>query len=99
MPKKLAPVHPGEILRTEFLEPLNLSQHKLSLELHVPATRINDIVKGERSISAETAIRLGLYFGTSPQFWMNLQSQYDLAVAEDAALKNIKREIRPLAHA
>ena len=91
----LPPIHPGEILRLDFLEPLNLSQNQLALDLHVPATRINEIIKGKRGITAETAIRLGRYFGTSAQFWINLQAHYDLGVAEDANSAKIEREVRP----
>ncbi len=92
---KLPTIHPGEILRADFLEPLNLSQNQLALALHVPATRINEIINGKRSISAETALRLGRYFGTTPQFWLNLQARYDLDVAEDALADAITRDVRP----
>ena len=92
---KLPPFHPGEILNTEFLEPLNLSQHQLALALHIPATRVNALVNGKRAITAETALRLGRYFGTSPQFWMNLQSSYDLEVADDAKAAEIERQVCP----
>lgn len=97
----MPPIHPGDILRTEFLEPLKLSQNQLALELRVPVTRVNQIVKGERSITAETALRLARYFGTSADLWLGLQLQYDLDVAADAAAKKIEREVRPreLAHA
>lgn len=74
-------IHPGEILWEEFMQPLNISQTKLSLEIHVPAPRINAIVRGTRSISADTALRLGKYFDTGPEFWMNLQAKYDLCIA------------------
>ncbi len=74
----LEPIHPGEILLTEYLEPLGLSQNRLARELGVPPRRINEIVHGQRAITADTAIRLGLFFGTSPQFWLNLQSRYEL---------------------
>ncbi len=98
---KLSPVHPGTILQTDFLEPLDLSQNQLATELRVPATRIHDIVHGRRGISAETALRLGRYFGMSAAFWMNLQTRYDLDVAEDEKAAEIKRDVRPreLAHA
>lgn len=101
MTTKLAPIHPGDILRTEFLEPLKLSQNQLALELRVPVTRVNQIVKGERSITAETALRLARYFGTSADLWLGLQLQYDLDVAADAAAKKIEREVQPreLVHA
>lgn len=89
------PVHPGEILLEEFLKPMELSQNQLAMALHVPAPRINEIVRGKRSISADTALRLGKYFGMQPQFWMNLQSQYDLAVTRESAESAIDREVRP----
>jgi antitoxin HigA-1 len=95
MSKKLAPIHPGEILRTEFLEPLGLSQNQLALELHVPPTRIHEIIHAKRSITAETAMRLGRYFGTSPELWLGLQQRYDLELAEDEAAAKVKREVRP----
>jgi len=89
-------VHPGEILRAEFLEPLGLSVNALALALRVPAPRINDVARGKRAISAETALRLAHYFGTSPLFWMNLQSDYDLRRAAAESGAQIKREIEPL---
>lgn len=92
---KISPIHPGEVLRTDFLEPLSLSQNQLALALHVPATRINEIINGKRSISAETALRLSRYFGTTPQFWLNLQTRYDLDVAQDAMAEAITRDVRP----
>jgi len=95
--KKLAPVHPGEILRTELLEPLGLSANKLGLELRVPANRIMAIVNGERAITADTALRLARYFGMSPQFWMNSQARYELEVAEDELAARIEREVNPRA--
>ena len=76
--EKLSSVHPGEILHLEFLEPLKISQYRLAKDIHVPARRINEIVHGLRSISANTALRLGRYFNTSAQFWLNLQAHYDL---------------------
>ena len=95
--KKLPPIHPGEILREEFLEPMGISQYRLAKSLSVPARRINEIVHGKRAITADTAIRLARYFGTSPQFWMNLQGRYDLDVAEDRHADRIKKEVRPYA--
>ncbi|MBE6379152.1 MAG: addiction module antidote protein, HigA family [Lentisphaerae bacterium] len=74
-------VHPGEILSEEFLKPMNISQNKLAMDIHVPAPRINAIVRGTRAITADTALRLGKYFGTGPEFWCNLQSNYDLCEA------------------
>ena len=83
MAPKLAPIHPGEILLAEFLEPLALSQYRLAHDLSVPPRRINEIVHGKRGITADTALRLGRYFGTSAQFWLNLQTRYDLEVESD----------------
>jgi addiction module HigA family antidote len=89
----MPPVHPGEILLVEFLEPLDVSQYRLAKAVDVPARRINEIVHGQRRISADTALRLARYFGTSERFWMNLQARYDLEVAKDrlgAALDDIQ---------
>jgi len=80
---KLKPVHPGEILQEEFLGSLEVSQYRLAKDIGVPARRINEIVLGKRGITADTALRLGRYFGTSPQFWMNLQARYDLEMQRD----------------
>ncbi len=95
--KELAPVHPGEILQKEFLEPMGLSQNKLAIALHVPTRRINEIVLAKRSITADTALRLARYFRTSPQFWLGLQMDYELDLAEDALDEQIKEEIKPMA--
>ena len=92
--EKLKPVHPGKILQEEFLEPLGLSQNKLALALRVPARRINEIVLGKRGVTADTALRLGRYFGMSARFWMNLQARYDLDTAEDAVGDRIAREVQ-----
>jgi len=86
-------IHPGDILRTEFMEPMGLSAYRLAKELHVPLPRINDIVRGKRSISADTALRLGIYFGLPAQFWLNLQNDYDVRIASTADLTKIKRRI------
>lgn len=94
--EKLSAVHPGEILLEEFLKPMHLSQNQLALALRVPAPRISEIVRGKRSITADTALRLGRFFNMSPQFWMNLQTQYELAVTEDANHSRIEQEVRPL---
>lgn len=94
---KLPPIHPGEILTEEFLAPLQITQYRLAKDIHVPARRINEIVHGIRSISADTALRLGRYFGTSPQFWLNLQSSYDLATEQDRIGDRIEQEIQQLA--
>jgi len=90
---KLPPVHPGEILSAEFLDPLELSQYKLAQTIHVPPRRINEIVMGKRAITADTALRLGRFFGTTAQFWMNLQSRYELEIAEDRLGEKLLREI------
>jgi len=92
---KMPPVPPGETLREDFLKPLGLSVNCLALELRVPATRINDIVRGRRSITADTALRLARYFGTSPQFWTNIQANYDLEVAQDASGTQIESQVKP----
>lgn len=89
----MPPVHPGEILAEEFLVPLGLSQNKAALAMRVPARRINQIVRGERSVTADTALRLARYFGTSPDFWINLQAHYDLEVARDEVGERIAREV------
>ena len=93
--KKLNPVHPGEILQYEFIEPMGLSQNKLAQALHVPARRINEIVLGKRSITADTALRLSRYFNNSPQFWLGLQMDFELDVAEEKLEEKIKEEIKP----
>jgi len=93
--KKLSPPHPGETLLEDFMKPLSLSAHKLAMELHVPATRINDIIHGRRGITADTAMRLARYFGTSPQFWMNLQALYDLRITEIEKAAEIVRDVHP----
>jgi addiction module HigA family antidote len=93
----MPPVHPGEILLHEFLEPLELSQYALAQSIGVPSRRINEIVPGKRSVSADTALRLGRYFGMEPQFWLNLQSRHDLDVAKDELGVRLEREVRPRA--
>lgn len=97
--KLLAPIHPGEILRAEFMEPLRLSMNRLALDLRVPVTRIAEIVHERRGITPDTALRLARYFNTSATFWMNLQVAYDLEVAEDESLRVIEREVRPASFA
>jgi antitoxin HigA-1 len=92
--KELHPVHPGEILLEEFLKPMGLSQNRLALDISVPPRRINEIVLGKRSITADTALRLARYFGNSPQFWLGLQGDYDLDVAEDALGVRLEREVQ-----
>jgi addiction module HigA family antidote len=96
MARKLKPVHPGEILREEFMKPLSLSMNKLALDLRVPVTRIAEIVHQRRAITTDTALRLGRYFKTTPVFWMNLQVRYDLEVAEDEQAEKIARDVQPL---
>ena len=92
----LPPVHPGEVLLEEFLRPMGLSQNRLALCLGVPPRRINEIVLGKRAVTADTALRLARFFGTSPHFWLNLQTSYDLDVAEDALGERLSLEVRPL---
>lgn len=96
MSKKLKPVHPGEILREEFLKPYGLSMNRLAIDLRVPVTRIAEIVAERRAITSDTALRLARYFNTSPQFWMNLQVRFDLETAEDNKQKTIEHDVRPL---
>ena len=91
----MRPIHPGEILREEFLMPLQMSAHALSQAIRVPATRVNDIVNAKRGITADTALRLARYFGNSPDFWMNLQAAYDLRATEREASVRIEREVSP----
>ncbi len=97
MADKLSPIHPGEVLLEEFIKPMNLSQNRLAINISVDARRINEIVLGRRSITADTALRLARFFGNSPQFWMGLQTQYDLDVAGDLLNSRLEREVRPLA--
>ncbi len=92
-PKKLPPVHPGEILLEEFLEPMGISQYRLAKDISVPARRINEIVHGLRGISADTALRLALYFGSSERFWLNLQTRYDLEVEKDRLGGRLDEEV------
>ncbi|MCI0591254.1 MAG: HigA family addiction module antitoxin [Gammaproteobacteria bacterium] len=92
--KRMPPIHPGEILLEEFLKPMNISQYRLAKDINVPARRINEVVQGKRGITANTALRLGQYFGMSPQFWINLQTHYDLEVESDKIADRLKREIR-----
>ncbi len=97
MPAKLAPIHPGEILLEEFLEPLGISQYRLAKDISVPPRRINEIVHGIRAITADTALRLARYFGTSERFWLNLQIRYDLEVEKDRLGSRLKSEVLPRA--
>ncbi len=95
--KLLPPIHPGEILREDFMVPLGLSMNKLALDLHVPVTRIAEIVHQRRGITPDTALRLGRYFNTSARFWLNAQAAYDLEIAQDELQRAIERDVRPLA--
>ncbi len=97
--KRFPPVHPGEILLEEFLKPLGMSQYRLAKDLHVPPRRINEIVHGLRSITADTALRLARYFETSDRFWLNLQARFDLEVERDRLGDRLKKEIPVLARA
>ncbi len=92
--KKMLPLHPGEILLEEFLKPMGLSQNRLALDIRVPARRINEIVQGKHRITADTALRLARYFKMSPQFWLGLQIDFDLDVAEDKLADRLDKEIQ-----
>lgn len=94
--KDIAPVHPGEILRYEFLEPLNMSQNQLANDLGVPPRRINEIIHGRRGITADTALRLARYFTMTPQFWMGLQMDFELDVEQDRIAERIEKEVKIL---
>jgi addiction module HigA family antidote len=95
--KLMAPVHPGEILREDFMKPMNLTANKLALDLHIPATRIAEIVHERRRITADTALRLARYFNTNPEFWLNLQNFYDLEVSRrSGTLSEIERHVQPV---
>ena len=94
--KKLPPIHPGEILIEEFLKPMGLSQYRLAKDISAPPRRINEIVHGKRSISADTALRLGRFFGISPQFWLNLQTRFDLEVTVDLLAERLEKEVQVL---
>ncbi|MBF0104076.1 MAG: HigA family addiction module antidote protein [Deltaproteobacteria bacterium] len=91
---KIPPIHPGEILLEEFLEPMEISQYRLAKDINVPARRINEIVHGKRSITADTAIRLGHYFNMSAEFWMNLQIHYDLELQRDQIMDTVENAVR-----
>jgi antitoxin HigA-1 len=99
--KRLSPVHPGEILLEDFMKPLGLSQYRVAMDIGVPALRISQIVRGKRAVTADTALRLARYFGTSPGIWLRLQARYDLEVAQEQLGKEINREVKVLnaAHA
>ncbi len=93
--RRLQPIHPGEVLKEEFLIPPGLSEHRLALDIGVDPRRINEIVHGRRSVTANTALRLARYFDTTPQFWLGLQTQYDLDVEEELRGARIRKEVRP----
>ena len=95
MSKKLNPIHPGEVLFEEFLKPMSLSQNRLAIDIGVDARRINEIVLGVRSVTADTALRLARYFGVSPQFWLGLQAEYDLDITSDTLGNRLEHEVRP----
>ena len=97
--EKMRPVHPGEILMEEFLTPMGISQYRLSRDISVPPRRINEIVHGTRSVTADTALRLGKYFGVSPQFWMNLQARFDLEREQDRLGDRLEQEVQTYAMA
>ena len=97
--RKLRPIHPGEVLRLDFLEALGVSQYRLSRDISVPPRRINEIVHGTRRVTADTALRLARYFGTSERFWLNLQSRFDLEEQKDQLGDRLKKEVRILAAA
>ena len=94
--RKLAPIHPGEVLHADFLEPLGISQYRLAQDISVPARRINEIVHGKRAVSADTALRLARYFGTSERFWLNLQARFDLEQQRDVLGARLAKEVRVL---
>jgi addiction module HigA family antidote len=94
MAKKMPPIHPGEILMEEFLEPMEITQYRLAKDISVPARRINEIVHSKRGVSADTALRLSKYFGTTERFWMNLQARYDLEVQKDLLGDRLDNEVR-----
>lgn len=91
--RKLAPIHPGVVLQEEFLKPLGLSQYRLAKDVSVPARRVNEIVLGKRSVTADTALRLARYFGTTERFWLNLQTRYDLELERDRLGARLEREV------
>jgi addiction module HigA family antidote len=97
--RKLRPIHPGEILAEDFLTPLGLSQYRVAQDISVPPRRINEIVHGKRSVSADTALRLARYFGTSEQFWVNLQGRFDLETERDRLGSRLAKEVRVLSRA
>lgn len=99
MPRKHRPIHPGEVLAAEFLEPLEVTQYRLAQDISVPPRRINEIVHGKRAISADTALRLARHFGTTERFWLNLQARFDLETQRDQLGARLKKEVRVLERA
>ena len=99
MAKKFLPIHPGEILLEEFLRPMGISQYRLAKSINVPPRRINEVVHGKRSITADTALRLSRFFGTSERFWLNLQTRYDLEMEKDRLGDRLETEVVQYAHA
>ena len=97
--EKLAPIHPGEVLREDFMEPLGLSANRLAIELRVPVTRIADLIRERRAITPDTALRLGRFFNTTARYWLNLQAAFDLESAEDELRDEIERDVRPMTRA
>lgn len=95
--RRLQPIHPGEILREEFLEPMGISQYRLAKDINVDPRRINAIIQGKRAITADTALRLARYFGSSERFWLNLQAQYDLEVERDQLGDRLEKEVKKFA--
>jgi len=93
--KRVPPAHPGEILHEDFLEPMGISVYALANAIKVPRSRVNDIVRGRRAVTADSALRLARYFGTTPEFWINLQAHYDLEVAKDSSRQRIEKEVEP----
>ena len=93
--KRVPPAHPGEILRHDFLEPMGLSVYALANATRMPRSRVNDVVRGRRAITADTALPLARYFGTTPEFWINLQARYDLEVAKETSRRRIEKEVEP----
>ena len=99
MTHKIEPIHPGEILLEEFLQPMEISQYRLAKDINVPARRINEIVLGKRSITADTALRLSEYFGLTERFWLNLQMKYNIEIEKDRLKDRLKKEVRKLPQA
>lgn len=94
MAKKLSPIRPGEILLEEFLEPMEISQAKLARDINVPPNRINQIINGKREITTDTALRLGMYFGIEPEFWLTLQMRFNMKIVQEKAGKKIEKEVK-----